>query len=91
MSFNKEHQTNPTPTPPITTEAKYSSGPYVRTSQDDNPSLTYSTANTHVSNTQFLGITKDHARLGKMLGNKATFKSKSMFKVQLNVFRAWQD
>ena len=64
---------------------------YVRTSQEDTASMTAATVGTHNSNAFFMGITGNHAKLGKMLGNKATFKSKTQFKIQLNCFRAWQD
>ena len=93
MSFNKDGAT-PAPTPPITTAQKYSSGPYVRTSQDDDPSMagiTYTTGTTHNANAYFLGITGNHAKLGRLLGDKATFRSKTQFKVLLDCFRGWQD
>ena len=51
--------------------------------------ISYVTATTN-SNAYFLGITGNHAKLGKMLGNKATFKSKTQFKTLLNCFRGWQ-
>ena len=87
MSFNKDK--TPIQTPPITDEKHLSTGMYVRTSQEESVSMTVNTIGTQNSNTFFMGITGNHAKLGKMLGNKATFKSKTQFKILLNCFRAW--
>ena len=81
-----------TPTSPITMTKKYSCCQFVRTFQDDNPlitDITFTTCTTHNSNAYFLDITGNHAKLGRL--HKATFRSKTQFKVLLDCNQSWQN